>query len=247
MHLSIPSVFVALQCAQTPQSSYSTTNFVVEADSAEVAKAVAESAEECRIKLAKLWYGKVPADWCVPCRIQVTITLQIVAGVSEVAYAGGTVSSQRIAVQGPLTSILKGPLPHEMTHVLFAHQFGFQPPRWADEGGAILSEDSSQARRQNRQFRKILAEERNIALRRLLDMRQYPDDKACLYAQGYSIARFLVGAKGHSVFLAFVRDGLARGWDKSVHAHYGYTDVEHLENAWLTSIEKEPQAVRSEE
>jgi len=67
-----------------------------------------------------------------------------------------------------------------------------------------------------------------------LAMRDYPADMQCLYAQGYSVSRFLVSEKGHPAFLAFVSDGLERGsWDEAVRKRYGYKDVEHMEKAWL--------------
>src|SRR5205807_963751 len=148
--------------------------------------------------------------------------------------------------KGTLGRVLKGLLPHELTHVLFAHYFGWQPPRWADEGGAILSEDGIQGNRQSQIFRKMLIDERSFSLRRLLAMRHYPDDVACLYAQGHSISRFLVGEKSRMVFLAFVREGLESGWDGAVQNQYGYQSVEQLEKAWLGWVAKERESETAE-
>ena len=57
----------------------------------------------------------------------------------------------------------------------------------------------------------------------------------CLYAQGHSVSRFPVSAKGRPAFLAFVRDGVKGGWDEAVRKQYGYKNVEDLEKAWLDS------------
>jgi hypothetical protein len=203
------------------------------ADTALVAQAVAESAECYRKDFARLWLEKELPDWSFPCTIHVAIDLNRTAGRTEVSFADGKVVAQSLTISGPLPRVLNGPLPHELTHVLFAHYFGTQPPRWADEGGAILSEDAVQGERQRKLFRKIQSEERSFSLRRLLGMRAYPEDMACLYAQGHSISRFLVSAKSRKVFLTFVGDGLERGWDQAVREKYGYEDVEHLEQAWL--------------
>lgn len=73
-------------------------------------------------------------------------------------------------------------------------------------------------------------------------MRHYPADMACLYAQGHSVSRFLVASKTRKVFLAFVRDGFENGWDAAVHAHYGYEDVEELEKAWRTWVDRQAHA-----
>jgi hypothetical protein len=238
MHISFSSLVVVALCGQTPVATYRTTNFVIHADTPEIAKLVGDSAERSRKDVGKLWLDKEPAAWAAPCRIRVSLNMGRVEGFTDLSFCQGKVRDQKIAILGPLDRIMKGLLPHELTHVLFAHHFGVQPPRWADEGGAILSEDRYQDERQSKLFRKILAEDRSFSLRRLLEMRQYPDDVACLYAEGHSISRFLVDAKGRKVFLAFVADGLKRGWDQAVQDQYGFENVEQLETAWLGWVEK---------
>jgi hypothetical protein len=237
------STLLLLACGQAPQATHQSANFIVTAATPEVAKRVAESAESHRARLAKLWLEKELPDWSAPCRIEVVLDMDKVGGRTTISFCKGRVSSQRMEIRGPLGRLLKGPLPHELTHVLFAHYFGAPPPRWADEGGAILSEDAFQGDYQRRAFSKIMAEERCFGLRRLLDMRQYPDDIACLYAQGHSFSRFLVDAKSRKVFLAFVRDGAARGWDAAVRDKYGYDDVEQLEQAWLGWARRQTEKV----
>ncbi len=44
-------------------------------------------------------------------------------------------------IEGPLDRLLSSVLPHEITHTVFAHYFRTPVPRWADEGGSVLSED----------------------------------------------------------------------------------------------------------
>jgi hypothetical protein len=72
-------------------------------------------------------------------------------------------------------------------------------------------------------------------------MRDYPADMTSLYAQGHSVARYLVSAKSRKVFLTFVGDGLKRGWDEAVRTQYGYDNVEQLEQAWLGWVAKQPE------
>jgi hypothetical protein len=238
MQLSLTSLIVGLACGQTP-ADYQTANFVIQAESPEVAKLVGESAESCRKDLVKQWLGKEPAAWSGPCRIHVSLSMGRVGGFTDITFSKGLVRSQKVEVEGPLDRILKGPLPHELAHVLFAHHFGAQPPRWADEGGAILSEGEYQGERQSKILRKILAEGKCFPLRRFFAMQQYPDDIPCLYAQGHSVSRFLVDAKGRKVFLAFVKGGVEGSWDDAVQEQYGYQNVEQLEKAWLTWVEKQ--------
>jgi uncharacterized protein (TIGR03000 family) len=57
-----------------------------------------------------------------------------------------------------------------------------------------------------------------------------------LYAEGYSVTRFLVAARDRSTFLAFVKQGMHEGWDAAVREHYDYDSIEALEKAWLQSL-----------
>ncbi len=242
MNAALPSVLAVLLCGQATLTRYQTPNFEVYAESPEVARLVAEAAEVHRQQLARLWLGKDLAKWSTPCRIHVTITLERPQAFTDVSYAQGKVVAHQIELKGALEEILKGPLPHELTHVLIGHYFGKQIPRWADEGAAILSEHEHQAVQQQKTLRRILAAGDQFPLRRLLSMQEYPSDLRCLYAQGHSVCRFLVAARGHQTFLAFLGDGARRGWDTAVQDHYGYQSVEQLERAWLGSLLTPSQA-----
>jgi hypothetical protein len=110
-------------------------------------------------------------------------------------------------------------------------------PRWADEGGAVLSEDEPERNRHDSICRQILnTPGRAMPLRRLFALREYPSDVMSLYAQGYSVANFLVGATSRPAFLAFVAHGMQYGWDSAAQVHYRYQSVEELEQAWLNHL-----------
>jgi hypothetical protein len=239
MQLGVSSLLVAMACAQVEPASYQTANFVVYSNSPEAARQIGDAAEQYRKELAKLWLGAAQANWAFPCRIDVQALVLPGGppmGLTEISFTEGKVLFQKVDLKGPLHILLKGPLPHELTHVLFAHHFGVKPPRWADEGGAIVSEGNAQGDLHRKVFRRILAEQRQFGLRELLGMQQYPADIPCLYAQGHSVARFLVATKGHKAFLDFVREGVTRGWDTAANEYAGYANVEQMEKAWLTWV-----------
>jgi hypothetical protein len=121
---------------------------------------------------------------------------------------------------------------------VFAHYFRCPLPRWADEGGAVLSEDEVERNRHDMMVRQILnTPGRAIPLRRLFALREYPGDVMALYAEGYSVANFLVSNSNRTTFLAFVGQGMSRqGWDVAAQTHYHYRTVEELEQAWLTHL-----------
>lgn len=242
MNVAMTSLFAAMVCSQGPAARHETANFVIDAPTPQVAQVIAESADAHRVKLAKLWFDKKLPDWSMPCRIRVTITMDGPQAVTDISYAKGIVVAHQIEISGSLDEILNGPLPHELMHVLLAHHFGTQAPRWADEGAAILAEDKENGSRQRKAFDGILADRKQFPLRPFLAMRDYPKDMRCLYAQGHSIVQFLVAAKGRQKFLEFVSHGLRRDWDAAAREQYGYDDVEHLEKAWLDSLKVERDA-----
>jgi hypothetical protein len=243
MHPVVSSLVLALAMGQTPRECHQTANFVVYAESSAIAEKVAESAETNRRRLAKLWLGKELPDWPNPCRIDVN-PAERAGGVTEITYADGKVMFQRVSVRGPLERVLAGPLPHELTHVMFAHHFGRPLPRWADEGGAIVSEGTAQRAAHRKAFGEMLLGNRQFPLRQLLNMKSYPSDIPCLYAQGHSVSTFLVAAKGHQTFLSFLQSGMDGDWDEAVRSQYGYQNVEQLERAWLDALDKDAKDAR---
>ena len=145
-------------------------------------------------------------------------------------------------IEGPLDRLLASVLPHEITHTVFAYYFRQPLPRWADEGGAVLSEDDIERNRHDRLVRSILnTPGRAIPLRRLFSLTQYPPDVMVLYAEGYSVSNFLVASSSRQVFLNFVAQGMRGDWDGAVRTNYGYNSVEELEKAWVESLYKARQ------
>jgi hypothetical protein len=211
-----------------------TANFVVKAGSGRVARLVAEAAERHRKELALRWLGKELPVWHKRCPIRVNVSAQGLNGSTSFAFDRGKVLNRDMRLEGPLDRILSSSLPHEVTHVVFADALGGPVPRWADEGSAILSEDEDERQRHDLLARRILdTPGRAIPLRRLLPMTGYPTDVMALYAQGYSVTRFLVERKDHKTFVAFVKQGADAGWDEALQARYRLRDVKGLEDAWL--------------
>ncbi len=220
----------------TPVSQ--TPNFRVEAPTRRIAQLVAEAAERQRRELARRWLGREMPPWPEPCPIQVKIAPdRSPGGATSFQFEGGKVKTQRMALEGSLENLLANTLPHEVTHTVLAHYFGAPVPRWADEGAALLSEDEEEQQRYQGHARQILNNpDRAIPLRRLLALRDYPTDVMALFAEGYSLTRFLVKQQDHRTFLAFVKQGGRGGWDKAVQTHYHFADVGALEKAWLASL-----------
>lgn len=225
-------LFVAVLLPALGGASYKTTNFVVDARTLEVAKAVAEHAEKCRSSVARAWLGEELPPWPTPCPIKVVLTGGEAGGLTSFGFNHGKVTDQTMSVEGRLERILASAIPHEVTHTVFAAYFGGPMPRWADEGASLLSEDLRERRRQEQIAHDLLARRGDLPLVRLFKVEEYPNDLMGFYGQGYSISRFLVEMGGRPRFLKFVKDGTHSGWDAATRTHYGLADVRELDRAW---------------
>ena len=67
---------------------------------------------------------------------------------------------------------------------------------------------------------------RAIPLSRLFLLTEYPNDVMALYAQGFSLANYLVSLRGKPYFLDFVWDGQVGGWNAALASYYGIYSTE---------------------
>src|SRR6202158_2609266 len=146
------------------------------------------------------------------CPIHVQVNMEGPSGATSFHFGQGQVLSMKMEIQGPLDRLLSSVLPHEITHTVFAHHFRQPVPRWADEGGSVLSEDDLERDRHDKLTRTILNQGKQIPLRRLLSLKEYPREVMCLYAQGYSMSGYLVKRSDRKTFLSFVAHGMQNGW-----------------------------------
>lgn len=247
--------------AAEPAASYKTANFIVTAPTAAAAREIADAAEAARAAAARRWFGKEPAAWPRPCSIRVTLALGPTGGATSFDFARGADDQPEVAfavmdLRGNLHQLLSSILPHEMTHLVFAHHFGRPLPRWADEGVAILAESLTDQAAHDARCRDLLNEGRGIRLRVLLRMMDYPKDLMATYTQGHSLVRFLTGEvttpsgteddgnarKGATRFVQFLKQGTegntAASWDRAAKELYGYESVDLMEQDWLDWLGK---------
>jgi hypothetical protein len=238
---------VLLGPAVTLAASFRSQNFVVEAPTAEAAQKFGQMAEHYRKEKAVQWLGKEMPNWPQPCPLTVTVTTNGAGGATSFNFQNGNVS-QSMQIEGSYERLLNSVLPHEVTHTVFAHHFRRPVPRWADEGGSVLSEDDTERHRHDSLCRSMLNQGRAMPLRRLFGLTEYPSDVMVLYAQGFSVTRYLVELGDRQKFLGFVGTGLASGWDRAAQ-EYGFKSVDALQEAWIESLRtprKQPRAVDAE-
>lgn len=217
-------------------------NFIVHAPTEDVARQVAETAERCRQELAVAWLGKELPSWYRRCPIRVKVGQIGAGGATTFTFEGGEVFGWNMNVQGTLERILDSVIPHEVSHTIFASYFRRPLPRWADEGAATLVEHESERLRQTRLLNQVMRTSRRIPLQQLLQITEYPEDMQqvlTLYAEGYSLADFLVqqhGDEGRAVYLKFLADAHEHDWSYAFRKHYNFDDIREVEQHWTTWI-----------
>jgi hypothetical protein len=232
-----PSIIVLFGALASLGAAYRTQNFLVEAATPAIARDIGEAAERYRREKALQWLGQEMPPWPQPCPLRVTVSMNGSGGATSFGFEGGQILHQDMRIEGTLDRLLASVLPHEVTHTVLAHYFRCPVPRWADEGGSVLSEDELERRQHDQLVRQILnTPGRMIPLRRLFLLRQYPRDVMVLYAEGFSVSEFLVNRGNRQAFLAFVAHGMRGDWDAAVRSHYGFRNVEELEQAWFQSL-----------
>jgi hypothetical protein len=226
-------------------AGYRTPNFVVEARSEGLAERVGLAAEKYRRELALLWLDKELPDWNEPCPITVQVAPHLGAGgeTSFVFDRGPTgqmeVFGWKMRVQGTEERVLDSVLPHEVTHTILATHFRRPLPRWADEGACTTVEHTSERNKQQNLLITFLRTNKGIAFSNMFAMKEYPSEMLPLYAQGYSLARYLIEQGGRQKFLAFIGEGLKReNWTGATKSYYGYNNLAHLQNSWLDWVKQ---------
>lgn len=221
-------------------ASHRTTNFLVEAPTAEMAQEFAQAAERFRKELAIEWLGEELPRWLQPCPISATVGPQLGAGgattftFDQTPDGRPTVGGWRMSVQGSRERILDSVLPHEVTHTVFATHFRRPLPRWADEGACTTVEHTSERAKHEQWLVTFLRTGRGIPFDKMFAMKEYPPDIMPLYAQGHSAARFLIAQGGRRKFVQFIETGFkTSNWPAAVTTHYGYSDLGTLQNTWV--------------
>lgn len=244
-------LFVLFSPAARPDDRYETENFVVSAPTRQLARQFGEYAERYRIEKAREWLGEEMPRWNRPCPLVVEINPRKTGGATTFTFSPrGGVSAQDMRIFGSAEQLLDSVLPHEVTHTVLAHHFGAPVPRWADEGGSVLSENDKERLEHDIKCREFLNAGRGIPLKHLFPMKKYPADTIVLYAQGFSVSNYLIdlggsGLKGRRKFLEFLGSGMqsdGRNWESAVSRHYGFDGVDDLQDRWIASLRTPPVA-----
>lgn len=221
-------------------AAYPTPNFVIHCNDPQLARELGDAAEKYRKELSQLWLGKTLPEWSRPCPITVHVGPNLGAGgATTFVFDRGEVYGWQMTIQGSRERLLDSVLPHEITHMILASHFRQPLPRWADEGAATTVEHISEREKHRRMLLEFLRTQRGISFRRMFAMEEYPRDIMPLYAQGYTLAEFLIQQGGHQRFVKFLETGLQDNqWEAALAKWYNYQDLGQLQTSWVAWVAK---------
>jgi hypothetical protein len=243
-------VAVAVLCAAVIlQGRVATANFDVHGTSSARAEAIVRHAEHVRGCAFETLLGtSAAASWTVRCEIHLHATEESFAeavggppdgarGATSIEFSGPDVCVRRIDLMDDDPAAVPDALAHELVHVVLADHFtAAPPPRWADEGLAVLFDDEDKQAGHARDFAAARRAGMTWSASHLLAMEEYPREpyrQQVFYGQSAALVRWLIDQRGAATLLSFLDDSAAIGEGAALERHYGFSTVAALERAWL--------------
>jgi hypothetical protein len=230
------------------QHRATSANFQVLSDTID-ARDVARLCEDARSSLEKTWSADAPLpNWSPQCDVIVHATRasysaaigresRSTVGSSWIRFAGGRIKERRINLIAERQQLPA--LPHELTHIVMADLFGGQqPPPWADEGTALLSDSLLKRRLHEQDLQRAQLQHATWPVYSLLSRKCHPPLAAfpTFYAQSASLTAFLVRRGSPSQFVRFVKKAQAGSYDLALAAEYSIDGVAELERLWKSQV-----------
>lgn len=243
-------------CANRPASEATTQRAtaeqsasyrVVSRNSRFSAARVGEIAESQRSHLFWHWRGaEAPAEWNPKCEIVVHATRasytaavgrgsEFSFGSSLIDNRGGRCVARRIDLLADSRGELSA-LPHELTHVVISDMLGSRiPPRWLDEGIALLADSLDKQQRHAKDLTAATARRQQFRAAELMQLQGYPHPSRipAFYAQSGSLVAFLARKGEPAKLLTFVERSQEKGYDAALREIYDIDGMTALEREWL--------------
>lgn len=243
-------VFLWLVATCTPAGSCfaETSSFAVHGVDAGRAAAIAERAEAVRREAcASLLRDEAPRPWTPRCAIHVHRSQAsfaravgeqpaVARGASSIEFSGNVVILRRIDVMGDDDATIPDALSHELVHVVLADRFTeFAPPRWADEGLAMLFDSTPKQAGHEADFRRAHDAGRAFSVADILALEHYPASpmrQRVFYGQSAALVRWLIARGGAATFVDFVDEASRADVASALQRHYGLESLASLDAAW---------------
>jgi hypothetical protein len=210
-----------------------------------LADAVAAAAEAKRDETFKRWSGPAGGAWAAKCEIVLHPTAECYASMTQkpaggtghatVKLAGGRATERRIDLRADDAALVQNALPRELTHVVLADLFpNTPPPKWAEEGMAVLAGSPEEVSRYVRTLTRCARSGELVPMAALLEMKDFPPAEKITgyYCASVTLVDYLVKLKGEQYFLAFLRDCQRYGTTQALRRQYDIDGPAGLEQAW---------------
>jgi hypothetical protein len=182
------------------------------------------------------WCGRSESAWSPKCELVIHATrrsyLAAVGAGGKFSYGSSQLdfgdhrrlTRRRIDICGDDPRGLSA-LPHELTHVIVAECFdGRRPPRWADEGMAILADRADKQRSHRKDMLSGVGSGTGLRVAELLT--------AAFYGQSAWLTELLVTRGDPPKFIHFLRLSLDQGYDHALRETYGIENTVQLDRLW---------------
>lgn len=223
-------------------------NVVVHGASAARAGEIAAFAERTRDEAFQRLLGiEQPGRWSARCAIHVHATPDSFAdavgmppvgsrGATSIDFASDAVASRRIDVMGDGHDVIPDALAHEIVHVVLADHFVHAPPpRWADEGLAVLFDGSETQCGHEEDFRAAAGQGLAFSGADLLALEELPAGtrrQQVFYGQSAALVRWLINRRDAATLIRFIEDIEIVGLANALARHYDLDSIASLESAW---------------
>lgn len=223
-------------------------NFTIHGVDPERVRAIRARAERVRKAISSELFGDdAPEVWEEPCAIHVHTSDEafvdvvggspgIARGATSLEFGVDRVTSRRIDLLADRGEIVPDALDHELVHVVLADRFiDSPPPRWADEGLAVLFDSSEKQSLHEEDFREACRAGRAWTCEELLAMEQYPPGdqrQRVFYGQSAALVRWLIARSDTRTFVCFLADCENLGTNAALERHYALPSKGSLAAAW---------------
>ena len=207
-------------------------------------ESVATAAEAGRKQIFERWSGPPGGAWQPKCDIVIHATAEAYAkatgkpaamtGHASVSLTNKRATARRIDLRADDPVLVPNALPRELTHVVLADLFADKPPpKWAEEGMAILAGSPEEISRYTRTLPRCAREGELRTLTTLFDLNDFPAEKITgYYCQSVSVTEHLIKLKGEQNFKIFLSDTQRYGTAQALKRQYNIESPQALEVAW---------------
>jgi hypothetical protein len=228
-------------------------DFVIVGVDAEKAPLIAAHAAQVRREIVARFLGTgEPLRWLPRCQVHVHRTpasFRAAVGAAPLASRGATsiefvhdaISLRRIDVMGDRPSEpIPDALGHELVHVVLADRFTRgPPPRWADEGLALLFDTPEKRQGHETDFLHAASRGQAWKARDLLTLELHPADigrQRVFYGQSGAVVRWFLDRGGEPTFLTFLEDLDRVGVRQALRTHYAIESPDELDRQWRATL-----------